>query len=57
METYEIIVSTFFILDKNNKKRFFKKSFLSANIKLNIVLKIFFLIINNVNIDFQAQDL
>ena len=57
LKTYEMIVFIFFILDKDNRERFFKKSFILTDIKLDIVLRIFFLIINNTNIDFQAQNL
>ena len=57
LETYRIIVFTFFILDKDNKERFFEKSFLLADAKPDIVLKMFFLIMNNTNIDFQIQNL
>lgn len=44
MKTYKKVIFTFFILNKDNKIRFFKESFLSANIRLNIVFEIFFLI-------------
>ena len=52
-----MVVSTFSILDKDNRERFFEKSFLLANIKLEIVLRMFFLIISNADIDFQARNL
>ncbi len=48
---------TFSVLDKDGRERFFEKSFLFANINLDIILKIPFLIINNTDIDFQAQNL
>ncbi len=38
-------------------EKFFKKSFLLANVKPNVVLKIFFLTMSNVEVDFQAWDL
>ena len=47
-----MIVFTFFILDKDSKKRFFKENFLLADINPNIILEILFLIMNNTNIDF-----
>ena len=47
-----MILSTFFILDKDDKKRFFKESFLLADVKPNIVVGIPFLTINNADIDF-----
>ncbi len=54
LKTYKIVVFTFSISDKDNKERFFKKSFLLADIKSNVVLGILFLTINNADIDFQA---
>ena len=52
LETYKMMVSIFFVLDKDDKERFFEKSFLLAGIKPDIVLGILFLIINNIDIDF-----
>ena len=52
-----MVFFTFSILDKDNREKFFEKSFLLANIKLNVVLEILFLIISNIDIHFQAQDL
>ena len=52
-----MVVSSFFVTDKDGKERFFEESFLLANVKLDIVLGILFLTINNVDIDFQAWDL
>ena len=57
LKTYKMVVSTFFVLDKDNKERFFEESFLLADIRLNIMLGIFFLIIGNADVNFQAQDL
>ena len=47
-----MIVSTFSILDKNNRERFLEKSFLLTNVKSNIVFVIFFMITNISNVDF-----
>ena len=47
-----MIVSIFSMSDKNNRERFFEKNFLLANVKLDIVLEILFLIMTNTNIDF-----
>ena len=57
LETYKMIVSTISVLDKDNKKRFFKENFLLADVNPNVVLKIFFLTINNADVNFQAWDL
>ncbi len=56
-ETYEMVFSTFSVLDKDNRERLFEKSFLLADIKLDVVLGISFLTMTNVYIDFQARDL
>ena len=54
LEIYKMMVSSFSILDKNNRKRFFEKSFLLANVKPDIMLEIHFLTMSNANVDFQA---
>ena len=51
------MVSIFFMLDKDKKQRFFKKSFLLADVNLDMVLYILFLIISNADVNFQARDL
>ncbi len=43
--------------DKDNKKRFFEKSFLLADVKPDIVFGISFLTMSNSDVDFQARDL
>ncbi len=57
LKTYEIVVSTFSVLDKDDKERFFEESFLLADVKPDIVLGMPFLTMNNADIDFQARDL
>lgn len=57
LEISEILVFIFSILDKESRERFFEKSFLLTDIKLDIVLGISFLAISNTNIDFQARNL
>ena len=52
-----MVVFIFFILNKDGKERLFEESFLLANVKLDLVLGIFFLIISNADIDFQAWSL
>ena len=52
-----MVVSTFSVANKDDRERFFEESFLLVDIKPNIVLKILFLIINNVDVDFQVRDL
>ncbi len=52
-----MVISTFFVSDKDGRERFFEKSFPLANVKPDVVLGIHFLTISNVDIDFQARDL
>ncbi len=52
LETYEIVVSIFSMLDKDVRERFFEKSFLLADNKPDVMLEIPFLTMNNTNIDF-----
>ncbi len=52
-----MVVSTFSVSNKNDRKRFFKESFLLADVKSDIMLKIFFLIMSNIDINFEAQNL
>ncbi len=49
-----MVVSIFFVWDKNGKVRFFEKSFLLANEKSDVVLRMSFLIMSNINIDFKT---
>ncbi len=57
LEIYKIVVFTFSILDKNGRKRFLEESFLLANVRPDILLRILFLTMSNADIDFQARDL
>ncbi len=52
-----MVVSIFSLLDKDNRERFFKKTFLLADIKLDIVLGMPFSTMSNVGVDFQAWNL
>ncbi len=42
LEIYKMVISTFFILDKDSRERFFKESFLLAHIKPDVVFMILF---------------
>ncbi len=56
LKTNEIVDSIFCVLDKDDRERFFEERFLLADIKLNVMLGILFLIMSNINVDFQAWD-
>ncbi len=57
LEIYKIVVSTFSVLDKDGKERFFEESFLLDNVKSDVVFGMYFLTMSNADIDFLAQDL
>ena len=42
------------MLKKNSSERFFQESFLLADVKLDILLEMLFLIMSNVKVDFQV---
>ncbi len=49
-----MVVFIFSILDQDNRIKFFKKSFLLANIKLDVIFEILFVTISRVDVNFQA---
>ncbi len=52
MKTYGMVVSTFSMLDKDNRERFFENNFLLADVKSDVVLGILFLTMSNTDVDF-----
>lgn len=50
LDTYKMIVSIFFISDKDDIKRFFEGSLLLANVKPDVVFRISFLTMSNVDV-------
>ncbi len=57
LEIYGMVVSTFSVLDKDGRERFFEESFLLTGFNLDVVLRIAFLTMSNADVDFQAWDL
>ncbi len=57
LETYKMIVSTFSILDKDGREKFFEENFLLANVKPDIIFGMPFQTMSNFHIDFQARNL
>ena len=49
-----MVVFAFFVLDKDNKKRFFEENFLLTDVKSDVIFGKLFLTMNNVNVEFQA---
>ena len=52
LKTYGMVVSTFFILDKDKKVRFFEKTFLLVDFQPDVILEKPFLTMSNIDIDF-----
>ncbi len=57
LKTYGMVISNFSMSDKDDRERFFEKSFLLPNVKSDIVFGMLFLTINNTDVNFQARDL
>ena len=47
-----MIVFIFSVSDKDDKEMFLEENFLLANVKLDVILRMFFLTISNIDIDF-----
>lgn len=54
LETNKIIVSIFSVLNKDDRMKFFQENFPLAKVKLDVILGIVFLTINNTNINFKT---
>ena len=52
LDIYVIVIAVFLVIDKVNKIRFFKETFLLANVSLEVVFKIHFLTWNVADADF-----
>ncbi len=52
-----MVVTNFSVSDKDGRERFFKESFLLADVRWDIVLGMPFLTMSNTDINFQARDL
>ena len=57
LDTYGMIVTTFSVVDKANWVRFFKETFLIANVSPEVVFGMLFCTLSGVNIDFSGQKL
>lgn len=57
LESYRIMIALVQLDDKDRKSRFFEKTFLLADISLNIAFGMLFLILSNVKINFENRKL
>ena len=57
LDIYEMVIVAFLLINKVNQIQFSEKIFPEDNVSLKIVIKIFFLILGDVNVDFLDQEL
>ena len=57
LDTYRMVIAAFLVMDKANRVRFFKETFLVANISPEVVFGIPFLTLSGANVDFLDQKL
>ena len=57
LETFKMIITNFQIKDKICKSQYFQEIFLITNIKVEVILRMFFLKLNNVNVLFKKKHL
>lgn len=57
LKTHEIIIVRFSMIDKLQHIRFFKKTFLLTNTNIEVVLRIPFLFLSNIDIYFNTKEL
>ena len=57
LDIFGIVVAAFSVIDKTNWIKFFKETFLLANVSLDVVLEMFFLLLSSADVDFLGQEL
>ena len=57
LDTFGIVVVAFSVTDKTNQVRFFEKTFLMANVSLEVILGISFLTLSDADVDFSGREL
>ena len=57
LDTHEMVVAAFSVVDKANQVRFFEETFLVANVGPEVVLGMPFLTLSGADVDFSGQEL
>ena len=57
LKTYGMVVAAFSVVDQANRVRFFKETFLVANVSLEVVFGMFFFILSSADIHFLSREL
>lgn len=56
LKIYKMIITTFQVDNKNGKLCFFKKTFLLADISIDVTFGMFFFILSNIEVNFNNQE-
>ena len=56
-DIHRIVVTAYLVVDKVNRIRFFQETFLMANVSPEVVFKMLFLTMSNVDADFSGWEL
>ena len=57
LDTHDMVVATFSVVDKANRVRFFEETFLVANVSPEVVLGMSFFTLSDADIDFSGREL
>ena len=57
LDIHGMVAAVFSVVNKANQVRFFEKTFLVANVSLEVVFEIPFLTLRDANVDFSGQEL
>ena len=57
LKTFEMMITNFQVEDKGNRPKFFQKIFLMADIKFEMILRMFFLKTSNADVSFGKKTL
>ena len=57
LESYEMVVAAFSVIDQTDRVKFFEKAFLVANVSPNMVLGMRFFTLNGADVDFPKREL
>ena len=57
LDTFEMVIAGFQVLDKQDRTRFFQETFLLANTIIKIILGMLFFTVSNTDIQFAEKEL
>ena len=57
LDTYEMVVIAFSVVDKANPVKFFEETFMVANVSAEVVFEMLFLTLSDVDVDFSDREL